>query len=515
MINQSALSLDSVRAFGARVVVGLMGLGTVVTIGTALITNGGYSLAASLICLAALVLPVWNLSRGRNGDSERLALGITAPLVPVGLLVAMSNHAWQADIHMAFFAMLAATVILCDPKPIIVGAIVVSAHHLAVSFIAPVLVFGGESSISRVAIHAIILVIEAGALVWTAQALLALIDDSIKALDRAEEANAEVNAQKAKLSTVIDEMRGGMSDLAKGNLTARVNTMFEAEFEPLRADFNQTATRLEQTMGQVIGAIDAINVSVSELTLVSSDMASRNEQQAATIQETHASLSETNSSVCAVAERTLESQALFARVAEQAAKSDAVVSDAKVAMGAISDSSESIRSIVTLIDGIAFQTTLLALNASVEAARSGEAGKGFAVVATEVRDLADKTANAASEIKALINMSNKQIEDGVLLVGRAGTMVSQMVGEFTSARSIVTEIATSAEQEARALSSVDASIADIDRVTQASAAIAEEASAAMRTLAQESESLSALTRQFTFNRTSETGLIRSDRRLAA
>jgi methyl-accepting chemotaxis protein len=511
----TVLSLNAVRALGARVVVGLMALGTLVTVVTAVIIDSPHLILATLICIAAIALPAWNIVKGADGDGERLTLGITAPLIPVGLLVAMSNHGWQIDIHMAFFAMLATTVILCDPKPIVAGTIVVAIHHLALTFVAPALVFGAEASLGRVVVHAVILIIESAALVWTARALLTLIDQSAKALSQAEQANRDINIQQAKLSTVIDAMRTGMSDLAKGNLTARVSVQFETEFEPLREDFNNTANRLEQTMAKVIGEIDSINVSVSDLTSIASDIATRNQQQAATVEESHASLSETNVSVRAVAERSLESQLLFDRVAGEAARSDLVVSEAKDAMTAISASSESISSIVALIDGIAFQTTLLALNASVEAARSGEAGKGFAVVANEVRDLADKTLNAASEIKSLINTSAQQIDDGARLVDRAGAMVSEMVKEFASARSMVEDIATSAEHEAQMLSAVDVSIANIDRTTQANAEIARQASVAAQALAERTETLSALTRQFRFSRLADNSKGQELSRMAA
>lgn len=515
MTDGSTLSLAGVRALGARVVVGLMALGTIVTITTAAIVNPYHLATVSLICLAAMALPIWNIIKRRNGDSERLTLGITAPLIPVALLAAMSGNAWQIDIHMAFFAILAATVILCDPIPIVAGTIVIAVHHLALTYVAPTLVFGVEASVGRVALHAVILIIESAALIWTARALLTLIDQSTKALTLAEDANRDVNLQKAKLSTVIDAMRTGMADLAKGKLTARVNARFEAEFEPLREDFNNTAQRLEHTMATVIGEIDAINMSVSDLTAIASDIAARNQQQAATVEESHASLSATNLSVRAVAERSVDSQALFDRVAAEAEKSDQVVSEAKVAMSAISGSSELIRSIVSMIDGIAFQTTLLALNASVEAARSGEAGKGFAVVAKEVRDLADKTLNAAAEIKALINTSTEQIDDGARLVDRAGVMVSEMVREFASARSMVQDIASSAEHEAQMLSVVDVSIGNIDRATQANAEIARQADEATQALAQRTETLAALTRQFSFNRTGNNAQRQDDYRLAA
>lgn len=499
MFSVTQLSLETMRMMGSRILVAIMAAGTIGTLVAGLVLGGEHTLAGTAICVAAMALPAWNLARGRSDVTARLSLGIAAPLVPAGMLFAMAGHPWQGDIHMAFFAVIAALVILCDWRTILAATLVTAVHHLATSFVAPVFVFGGEASLGRVVLHAVIVLVEAGVLMWTANALVKLLETSGTALADAESAHKQVMSSQAARAQVIDDVRAGFERLAGGDLTARLNRAFDAEYEPLRNDFNATASQLEAMMSQLASAIDSIQSTTHEITSASDDLSRRTERQAATLEETAAAATQSSSAVKHVASRAGESDKLFGAVFAEAEAGDAVVSDAKRAMEEIAKSSEAINSIVGLIDGIAFQTTLLALNAGVEAARSGEAGRGFAVVAIEVRSLAEKAAAAAAEIKGLITTSANQIAQGVTLVDRAGETVRQIVNRFGEVRSLVGEIAQSTEQQAGALDTVNAAIREIDKVTQSNAAMVEQSTAATRSLASDVAGLTALTRKFSFS----------------
>jgi methyl-accepting chemotaxis protein len=295
---------------------------------------------------------------------------------------------------------------------------------------------------------------------------------------------------------VLHQMETGLERLSAGDLTFQIKQAFAPEYEKLRADFNGAVSQLQETMKTVTGRTHGLRSGSQEITQASDDLSKRTEQQAASLEETAAALDEITATVRKTAEGAVEARKVVAIAKEAAEKSSAVVRDAVSAMGEIEASSRQIGQIIGVIDEIAFQTNLLALNAGVEAARAGEAGRGFAVVASEVRALAQRSAEAAKEIKALISASTQQVAQGVDLVGQTGAALERIATQVAQINGVVTEIAASAQEQATGLHQVNTAVNQMDQVTQQNAAMVEEATAAAHALREETDALSELISQF-------------------
>ena len=296
----------------------------------------------------------------------------------------------------------------------------------------------------------------------------------------------------------VDDVAAGLTALAEGDLTARIERPLIPGLDRLRLDFNNSLDRLQAAMATVGENTNAIAAGSKEIQSASDNLAKRTEQQAAAVEETAAALEEITQTVTDSAKRADEAGSLVARTKAGAEKSGEVVKSAINAMGQIESSSREISNIIGVIDDIAFQTNLLALNAGVEAARAGEAGKGFAVVAQEVRELAQRSANAAKEIKALITTSGEQVRNGVSLVGQTGKALEQIVLEVQDINSNVIAIVEASREQATGLQEINKAVNAMDQNTQQNAAMVEETTAASHSLARESETLRNLLSQFRF-----------------
>ncbi len=302
---------------------------------------------------------------------------------------------------------------------------------------------------------------------------------------------------------VVVGIADGLEAMSKGDLLFRLNEHFTEDYEKLRLDFNSAMDNLQSTMTMVSTNTSAIRSGSTEISTAAGDLSRRTEQQAASLEETAAALDE----ITATVKKTAKG-ANHAREVVSAAKADGecsgqIVTRAVQAMTAIEASSQQVGQIIGVMDEIAFQTNLLALNAGVEAARAGEAGRGFAVVASEVRALAQRSATAAKEIKALISASSQQVGEGVGLVVQTGKSLERIVAQVAEINTIVCEIAASAQEQATGLDQVNTAINQMDHVTQQNAAMVEQSTAASRGLAQEAEDLARLIGHFKLAHTAQ------------
>ncbi|HEY8616584.1 methyl-accepting chemotaxis protein [Phenylobacterium sp.] len=306
----------------------------------------------------------------------------------------------------------------------------------------------------------------------------------------------------AELNRVVSSLAASLDRLSSGDLTVRLEEAFAEEYEGLRRDFNATAGKLEQALASVVEAANSIGVGCEQISHASDDLSKRTEQQAASLEETAAALDEITATVRKTAEGANHARDVVNTARADAQRSGEVVRQAVAAMSEIERSAGEISQIIGVIDEIAFQTNLLALNAGVEAARAGDAGRGFAVVASEVRALAQRSAEAAKEIKTLISASSEQVGQGVALVGQTGDALNRIVEQVADITTVVSEIAASAQEQATGLHQVNTAVNQMDQVTQQNAAMVEESTAAGHSLANEALALKKLTAQF---RTSANG----------
>ena len=512
--------LPALRARASRFLILLLWLNVLLVPGIALGAGNAPlwpGVAAGVVAGVAVLAWV----RAPASQATRLTVAIALVALVSLAVAACSGTRWQEDAHLYYFAALAVLAAYCDRNVILVAAAATALHHLSLNVLAPALVFPGGAQLGRVAVHAVILLLEASALVWMTQQIVALIgeaDHHLAAAQTASDAARELEQTAARQrhaaeaeryareaeraatavaqAAVVTAVASGLERVAEGDLTVQLDQPFAAEYEGLRANFNTALTELQKVLRAIGVNARGIRSGTEEISQAADDLSRRTEQQAASLEQTAAALDEITGTVHKTAEGAKQARDVAGRTRSDAERSGEVVRQAVAAMDGIEQSSRQIGQIIGVIDEIAFQTNLLALNAGVEAARAGDAGRGFAVVASEVRALAQRSAEAAKEIKVLISASAQQVGAGVRLVGETGEALSRIVTQVAEVSGVVGEIASSAQEQATGLAEVNTAVNQMDQVTQQNAAMVEQSTAAAHALAQETAELARLTGLF-------------------
>lgn len=322
-------------------------------------------------------------------------------------------------------------------------------------------------------------------------------EDAARTIAEREHQAQAVENEARRRQQVVDAIDRGLQGLSAGDLRQRIIEAFPPEFEKLRANFNASMQALQETIGNVVVAAGSVGGGAREITAATDDLSRRTEQQAASLEETAAALDQVTATIRQTAASADEARRAMSESRRAVETSNTVAGQAVHAMERIDGSSNRIGQIISVIDEIAFQTNLLALNAGVEAARAGEAGRGFAVVAQEVRALAQRSADAAKEIKALIADSSANVQNGVGLVGQVSDALTSVVEHFSKIESLVHDIAQAAREQAIGLGEVNIAVNQMDQVTQQNAAMVEQTTAASHSLARDAAQLDSLIERFT------------------
>lgn len=507
----------NLRHLGMKALVGVCWLVTILVLVGSMIAGSGF--APVLLALALVAVPTLLVMAGKDDGVARIAMGATLPLFSAVLLYQWSGATWQVDLHMTFFALIAMLPMLVDWRPIVAATVVTALHHLLLSYIAPSLVFGATGDLLRVVLHAVILLVETGVLIALVHKLSQVMIQQEAAQEEKERvtlaAERERESAEAERREVVEEIGAAMQALARGDLGHRLNRRFPPLFEELREDFNRSVGDLAALVSQVSRASSVIQAGSAEMRTASNDLAMRTEQQAARVEQAGSTMQRLVEAARDTAQSAASVNAALDQAQQSANDGQHVVSRAMATMELVEKSAQEIRQIITLIDGIAFQTNLLALNAGVEAARAGDAGKGFAVVANEVRALAQRSADAAKDIRALITTSNEQVSTGVALASASGDALRQIVGEVSQISELVEEIAEAAQKQSSNVEEISAMMNSMDQFTQQNASMVEQSTASTHSLSGETQRLVEQLRRFEMSRTGSASPARMQSRASA
>jgi methyl-accepting chemotaxis protein len=316
--------------------------------------------------------------------------------------------------------------------------------------------------------------------------------------ERARNAAAQAEAAR-QVAYVVNSLGSGLERLARGDLVFRLTDDVGEDYRKVQADFNAAVAQLQQTVRDIALASIEVSHAAAEISSSTTDLSQRTEEQAASLEQTSASMEQISVTVKNNAENALRANELAKGARDVADRGGAVVAEAVTAMAQIEQSSGKISEIISVIDEIARQTNLLALNAAVEAARAGEAGRGFAVVASEVRSLAQRSSQAANDIKNLIINSNGQVREGVNLVNRAGAALQEIVEAIRRVADIVSDIANASSEQATGIDQINRTLSQMDEMTQQNSALVEQNAATAKTLEEQQKTMQEKIRFFRYD----------------
>ena len=477
---------EGMRSFyiaGDRVSLGITGLIVVICLAMSMLHNSW--LTSILIALPTLLV---------TGAATYFLPGerLTRCIFAAGHMILAACMIQQAqgmiEMHFGIFVLLACLVIYRDWLEILVAAGVIAVHHLVFNFLQAggygVWVFAQGASFSLVVLHALYVVVEAAVLIYFARNAAA---EAVESLETRSFSNYLI-MQDGRINLDIEEFSAS-SDFGR--------------------DFAQYLHSLQQVVNELDQRADSINHASREIAAGNLDLSERTEQQASSLEETSASMMEMMEAARQNADSAREANRLVDESREKAERGGQVVHDAVAAMSEITSSSVQIGKITSVIDEIAFQTNLLALNAAVEAARAGEQGRGFAVVAAEVRNLAARSAEAAKEIKGLIEDSVTKVKTGAELVNRSGSTLEEIETAVKHVSELISEIARSSVEQNEGFQMASRSMQSMDDMTQKNAALVEQVAAAAKELEGQASALSAMMERFQLpgNRYEESGTL--------
>ncbi|MDH7973474.1 methyl-accepting chemotaxis protein [Sphingomonas sp. AR_OL41] len=487
------LNLGDLRLIGMRLLAGLIAaLAVAVILGALLATVPG-KLPAAVMALLLPILPCMMAWQRRTDDTARLLSSITVVAMPALLLFVFEGRAWQVDLHMVFFALLAVVSILCDWKAICAAAVVVALHHIVFGLLLPDWIFNGGGSIGRVALHAVILIVEAATLMWVAERIVALIAAIELQDDARQRADASLIAERSQQSdavaVVTHSLGRGLAALTAGDLTAVIDVEYPEGYGALRTNFNDALASLRRLLGSVTASVAGIRHTSSQIAQASEDLARRTESNAASLEQTSAALVKVEARIKATGAAAIATVARADQAIATVADGRSRTEDAVHAMGRVSESAKGIDSVIEGLDKIAFQTRVLAMNAAVEAGRAGDAGRGFAVVADLVSALAMRAEDEAKRARDQLTVTQDEIVTAVEAVRKVDGTFVDISSDVSSVHGLLEDMAADNVAQSLAISEINGAIGVMDQATQQNAAMVEETSAAAHSLKTEVSAL--------------------------